>query len=276
MEAPESARELDRRLQRGVSTHHQYEDLRVTVADVVATQMLPEGSLAKGGAALRMRLGQASIRFTTDLDVARATGLDGFLEAFRSNLSEGWGGFTGTARLVKRHHFPKGVPGTYLSDDVEATLYYRRRRWTEVQVEVGHNEVGDADEADYVLAPDILDLFERIGLPKPGRVPLMRLDYQVAQKLHAASAEGSARAHDLVDLQVIAGISMPELSGVAVVCRRVFAYRRGQVWPPTVSGDERWADLYEEAARGMDVIPDVDGALAWTNDLVRKIDSADA
>ena len=43
---------------------------------------------------------------------------------------------------------------------------------------------------------------KELGFPEPGPVPCMRLEHQIAQKLHAASSPGSNRAHDLIDLQI--------------------------------------------------------------------------
>ncbi len=46
-------------------------------------------------------------------------------------------------------------------------------------------------------------------------MPVMRADHQVAQKLHALSGEGSERARDLVDLQLLDKGEDLDLSQVA-------------------------------------------------------------
>ena len=81
-------------------------------------------------------------------------------------------------------------------------LDYLGKPWCTVPLEVGHNEIGDADAADWAELTDAGELFEAMGFPAPGRAPLMRLDHQVAQKLHAVSGPGD-RARDLIDLQMI-------------------------------------------------------------------------
>lgn len=53
--------------------------------------------------------------------------------------------------------------------------------------EVGHNKIGDADAADWAELTDAGELFGATGFPAPGRAPLMPLDHQIAQKLHAVS-----------------------------------------------------------------------------------------
>ena len=68
---------------------------------------------------------------------------------------------------------------------------------------------------DWVDLADAAVLFARVGLPAPGRAPLMPLDHQVAQKLHALTGPGD-RARDLVDLQLIAA-NAEQASGLPVL-----------------------------------------------------------
>jgi hypothetical protein len=79
----------------------------------------------------------------------------------------------------------------------DVKLDYRRRSWCTVKFELGHNEIGDADEPEFQLADDLAGLFTEVGLEAPGPVPVMRADHQVAQKLYAVSSESSERARDL-------------------------------------------------------------------------------
>lgn len=53
-----------------------------------------------------------------------------------------------------------------------------------------------------VSSPEAAAILKGLGFPEPGPVPCMRLEHQIAQKLHAASSPGSERAHDLIDLQI--------------------------------------------------------------------------
>lgn len=86
----------------------------------------------------------------------------------------------------------------------DVKLKYLGIPWFTVQLEVGHNEIGDADECDMVELPsELFDLFVFLALPNPSPIPAMHLEYQIAQKLHGASAPSSKRAHDLIDLQLI-------------------------------------------------------------------------
>ena len=76
--------------------------------------------------------------------------------------------------------------------------------WCAVELKVGDNEIGDADEAEMIpLADDIAEVFARVGLPKPSPLPLMPIEYQIAHKLHGMTSPKANRPYDLTDIQVI-------------------------------------------------------------------------
>ena len=176
---------------------------------------------------------------------------------------------------VLRPASPKGIPFEYVMQPCDVKLSYRSRPWFTVRLEVGHNEIGDADESEMISVPDVLaDLFSYLGIPKPAALPMMKLEYQVAQKLHGATAPGSKRAHDLIDLQLIMANGDVDVGKVHDLCRKLFKYRRGHQWPPkAVKGDE-WENIYAAQSREINVLPNVDEAVAWTNALIERIVNA--
>ena len=99
--------------------------------------------------------------------------------------------------------------------------------WCTVPLEVGHNEIGDADAPDRAELTDASELFEAMRFLAPGRASLMPLDHQVAQKVHAVSGPGD-RARDLVDLQMIDARAEVGLTAARAACQRLFSYRRAQ------------------------------------------------
>lgn len=245
---------------------------QVTMAMVVVGQMLPEGAV-KGGTAMALRYGRASSRFTQDLDAARVHPLTDFLDDFEASLKEGWAGFTG--RVVDREPpRPPGIPPAYVMQPFDVKLDYLGRPWRTVKFELGHNEIDDAVEPELRIAPDLVDLFTNLGLPPPRPIPVMRADHQVAQKLHAVSESGSDRVRDLVDLQLLDNGEELDLGQVHVTCLRLFDYRRLHTWPPTVEVGAGWEDLYAAAIEGVDVLPDIEAAVAWVNELIRRIADA--
>lgn len=126
------------------------------------------------------------------------------------------------------------------------------------------------------LATDIVEMFEEIGLPRPQPLPLLAVEHQIAQKLHACTAvnpktAGNERAHDLVDLQILHQEEAFDLAVTNEIADRLFASRRTAPWPPTVVAYERWDTIYAEAADGLDVLEGVDAAVVWANEFIDEI-----
>ncbi|MFZ2503163.1 MAG: nucleotidyl transferase AbiEii/AbiGii toxin family protein [Nocardioides sp.] len=245
---------------------------QVTMAMVVVGQMLPEGAV-KGGTAMALRYGRAESRFTQDLDAARVHPLADFIDDFEASLNRGWAGFTG--RVVDREPpRPAGIPRAYVMQPFDVKLDYIGRSWRTVKFELGHNEIDDAVEPELRIAADLVELFTDLGLPAPGPIPVMRADHQVAQKIHAISEPGSERVRDLVDLQLLDRGENLDMAEVKATCIRLFDYRRRQAWPPVMEVGAGWGDLYEGAIEGVDVLPGIEAAVAWGNQLIRRIADA--
>lgn len=245
---------------------------RTTLADAVLAQMLPPCAI-KGGGALKFRYGDAATRFTRDLDAARAADLDDFVSELSDSLTAGWEGFTGGV-VPKAPAHPEGVPDPYVMHPFDVKLSYNMKSWVTIPLEIGHDEIGDTEDVEYRMSSDIAEMFERLGFPAPKPVPVLALHHQVAQKLHAVSAPGSERAHDLVDLQLIASAGDLDLARAREACVRLFASRHGHAWPPTIAVGERWGELYDHAREGLPALADVGEAVAWANDLIIRIDLA--
>ena len=269
---PNSMRHLDDAIRRECGGDQgAYVRLRTLMANAVVAQMLPDG-VVKGGSAIKMRYGNAQTRFTTDLDTATASEPSAYAEALGEALSRGWEGFTG--RVVPREPaHPRDVREEYVMMPFDVRLSYLGKPWCTVPLEVGHNEIGDADEADWTELDDAAEVFGRLGFPAPGRAPLMPLEHQVAQKLHAVTGAGD-RVRDLIDLQVMFANSDVDLAATRRTCERLFAYRKAQDWPPTVSAREGWEEQYRSLAGGLRVRQSVGEAVEWANGLIGRIASA--
>ena len=243
------------------------------LANVIVGQMLPDG-VVKGGSSLMFRYGAALTRYTRDVDTARVMAHDEYISKLRTALSEGWNDFTADLVEVEPPE-PKGVPGVYVMKPYDAKVKYLGRPWQTVRIEIGHNEIGDADEYEEFLPEELAAAFEQLQFPRPRPLHVMKLSYQVAQKLHAVSEPGSERAHDLIDLQLIMLHSKPDLGDICSKCVRLFDYRRKQPWPPKVEKGEGWDKIYEAAlgtiADKTALCPTVDDAVTWVNELVVQI-----
>lgn len=248
------------------------------MANVVVGQMLSSGVI-KGGAAVKMRAGDQPTRFTTDLDALRPrhVSLDGFIDEFRDNLATGWCHFTGTLEELRPAR-PSNVPQLYVMQPFRIRLRYRGRHWLSVPFELNVDELDAAAHPEFHLARDLSHMFTTIGLDAPDAVRLLPVEHQIAQKLHACTDTSSGsqtnqRAHDLVDLQILVNISHIDWLGLRGICRRLFVFRQRHAWPPQVVAALDWLQLYEAAAGTLEVLPTVDQAVAWTNDLIRRIEN---
>ena len=271
---PQNVSFLERAIRRLASSNVEAYRLRVMMANVVVGQFL-ENAVARGGTSMKLRYGNSTTRFTMDFDVARRVELEMFASVFAKRMEAGWGPFTG--RLVEAgENHPKGVPQEYVMRPFDVKLQYRGHSWCTVRFEVSYDEIGDADEMDFPPIPDeILNAFSILELPAPAPVPLMTIPFQVAQKLHGLTEEGSTRAQDLIDLQLMAKYETLDLKKIRSVCKRLFANRQRQQWPSYVFEGVHWASIYAEGANSIDgLLPTAKEAVSWANDLIKAIDAA--
>lgn len=270
---PVSVRSLEQRIRNLEADDGSALRRRIGMALVVVSQMLPEGAV-RGGSAMALRYGYGT-RFTRDLDAMRVQSLARFRGDFEESLGAGWAGFTG--RVIERTApRPPLVPRSYVMQPFEVKLHYRGRSWCTVKFELGHDEIGGGSTPELRLSADLAALFTDVGLDAPQPVPVLPVDHQVAQKLHAVSGAKSERAHDLVDLQILDRAEVLDLAHVKATCVRLFRYRRQQMWPPTLRVLRNWDTLYAAAAEGVRVESEVEAAVAWANAFVARIDAADA
>lgn len=266
---PNSRVNLDKAIERLFGNYHHSMEVRSIIANAIVAQLLP-GAVVKGGSSLKLRYGTAVTRVTMDLDMACRSEIPLFVSELNARLSAGWNGFAG--KVVERAPAtPKDVPADYVMRPYGVKLTYLGQAWCTVDLELGINEIGDADEADYLLAPDVADLFDKLGFPAPDRVPLMKLEHQIAQKLHGLTEPGSRRAHDLIDLQLIFDRSTLDLSQVHAICKRLFAYRKKHAWPSQVIKGPDWAPIYSEENSKASTLRTLDEAIVWANQLISQI-----
>lgn len=288
LDAPRTLQSLKARIRNSVGAADAVTAER-TIALVVLGQILlaceqggASGGVAaaiKGGTAMRLRYGTTKSRFSRDFDIARAADLDTFLASFTGAAARGWGGFVGDVQKSRSTARPEGVPEDYVMVAFDVKLKYQGvgrvpKPFLTVPLEIGADELDDTAHPSRLIDPAVVAMFRSVGLPDPLPLPVISDDHQIAQKLHAVSAPGSERAHDLIDLQLLAkATSVPDREIVAT-CRRLFSFRRKQPWPPVVLPGEDWPSLYGAQSDGLDVLPDVAGAVRWVNAYIHRLDSS--
>ena len=274
---PRNEHELELRLVRMLGNdNRRMLVMRHMMANAIAGQFLPKGSILKGGGSLRFRFGSSYTRNTIDFDTTRSVELDVFLSELKRSLEVGWNGFTGQLAILPQAS-PKGVPFDYVMQPVDLKLRYKGQPWCTVNLEISHDEADAAQDCEMTSpGEEVTSVFRDLGFPSPGPVPLISLEHQIAQKLHGASglSEHNQRAHDLIDLQVIMQTEKIDLGTVLKICRRLFAQRRMQPWPTFIKARESWPEIYNAQKMNLNVLPTVEDAVAWANGLIERIDKA--
>ena len=115
------------------------------------------------------------------------------------------------------------------------------------------------------------------ALLRPGDNILSPVGKPYDTLLEAIGIEGSAAGslhefgigYDQIELTENGEI---DLGLTAALCRKLFKYRKVHAWPPTVLKGEMWEQTYADQKRDLDVLPTVDEAIAWANDLIAKLD----
>lgn len=266
---PNSRVNLDKAIERLFGKYHRTMEVRSILANTIVAQLLPD-AVVKGGSSLKLRYGNSQTRVTMDLDTACRNEASQFVNELNVRLAAGWNGFGGKV-VARPPATPKDVPEAYVMRPYGVKLTYLGQSWCTVDLELGINEIGDADEADYALSPEIAEIFEQLSFPIPDNVPLMKLEHQIAQKLHGVTEPGSRRAHDLIDLQVIFDRSTLDLSLINETCKRLFAYRKKHTWPAKVIKGPDWDTIYAEENSKTTLSRTLDEAISWTNTLIEKI-----
>lgn len=271
---PHNEHELELALTRLAGSNIAAVEYRDIMAGVVLGQMLPAGTVVKGGTSMRLRLGPGNSRVTVDFDAARSTELDAYIKSLRTLLENGWADFTGEV-AIRRQGSPSGIPFEYVMQPIDVKLAYRRHPWCTVRLEVSHNEIGDADTVETRELPQkIKDIFAALNFPEPRPIPLMTIPFQIAQKLHGVSQAGSSRVRDLIDLQLIVKSEDVDFEATAAVCRRLFKYRRMQPWPTKVVKNGDWDGIYANQRGSLPVAESCDDAVSFVNELIERIDRA--
>lgn len=269
---PHNEHELELALTRLAGSNLAAVEYRDMMAGVVLGQMLPPGTVVKGGTSLRLRFGPGSSRVTMDFDTARSGELDDYIKSLRGKLAEGWADFTGEV-LIRKQGSPRGVPFEYVMQPLDVKLAYRRQPWCTIRLEVSHNELGDADTLETRELPETIKMiFSALNFPQPMPLPLMSLSHQIAQKLHGVSQPGSSRVRDLIDLQLITKFETVNSAETADVCRKLFKYRNLHQWPTKVVKGDGWDSVYIAQRGTLQVAPTCDEAIEIVNALIMTLD----
>jgi hypothetical protein len=218
--------------------------------------------LIKGGMACELRF-RGRARATRDLDAVFRGSLDELLADLDAAFAGPYSGFAFTYSEPE----PIGATGSHR---FEVKLQYAGRGWATLRVEVSPPE-GRAHEPEMVPALSVSEF----GLTGPVEVTCLSLRYQIAQKIHACTErfEGreNERVHDLIDLLLMEEL-IEDDARMNEACVEIFDLRGTHPWPPTMSVEPSWREVYAGLAAEIDFpIADVAEAATRVQALIERI-----
>ena len=228
--------------------------------------------LVKGGLYLELNMG-LDARTTKDVDTLFRGTAEEFEEALRVALEQPWGPFLLQATPLKRVEKAQRIVKPYRFD---VKLVTKGAIWRRVRVEVSFPEGDISQYATSVPPPSMAGFF---GMETPDEIVGIAMDYQVAQKMHAASDPDilpefiNDRVRDIVDLVLIKEhfYADPTPSTLKAACLDVFNARAKEAnalgltpryWPPTFIASERWAETYSSYAEPVCLTYSLEEAIA--------------
>jgi hypothetical protein len=190
----------------------------------------------KGGAAIEVRQGFGA-RATRDVDIEIPVALDQLTTAFAAAITIGCSDFTFVLRRNERAVRDDAVR-------VLVAMSYLGKPWATINVDLAPAQPGDlADRLPLMVVE-----FPEIA----GEVRTMKTEFQMAQKIHAATTPDLPNyelpyARHVVDVLYLASTGVDPLA-VGAACQAVFDVRSAnddRTWPPpVVSLPERWIADY--------------------------------
>lgn len=270
---------------------------RVMLCTLIVTQMLPDAVAVKGGMGVKLRLGELGTRATSDLDVSTWARGEAFESEFAARLAAGWGrvppsrgalkrdanaperiAFTATVRPARLHD-PGLARPEYVMHPYRVSIAFLDVAWGGLDVEVSDPEIEMDAHGQRQLDGELVEFGSYFGFGELQAVEIVELEYQMAQKIHAVTDPSYARAHDLVDLQLLWSIG-PDTDRLRELCERTFAWRKQQTWPPLpLRPMDAWTFSYADAREETEVngstlvFSHVDAARAWLAEQIRLLAS---
>ncbi len=225
--------------------------------------------VTRGGVAMELRAGEKA-RVTGDVDLVLRGDPESLLAHLDASLADDYEEFSFERNepqpLELRPHVRR----------IRVKVAFRTKPFMTLIVEVAPVEAG-GDEIEEIAAHDL----STIGLDGPDIIPVLAVRWQIAQKLHAVTEPPprpggeNPRYWDLIDLQLLQALTSENLAPVKDACRRIFAARDQQHWPPQITTYPDWSDRYAAMASSLDMpIVDLDEAINVIHAFIYAIDAS--
>ncbi|MCI1935870.1 MAG: nucleotidyl transferase AbiEii/AbiGii toxin family protein [Bifidobacteriaceae bacterium] len=176
--------------------------LQKIVAVAIVSSLVPENTVIKGGNSLSLRFPLTQTRFSKDLDLVLSEGFERWKAEFSENLKKGTDSFTG--RLVDRGQ-PAAHPHVRNKIDVfsyDVKLDYLGKAFATLPLDITSPIVYEKDQPPQEWSEDTRSLMSYLGIELGGRVRLLTVEAQLAQK-SAALFSDDPRPSDIVDMELL-------------------------------------------------------------------------
>ena len=228
-----------------------------------------EGWMLTGAFALDLRLGLGT-RMTKDIDLVRTDDEQAATEHLAAASAIDLGDFLDfDVRRTDGLDAAGGFRAVRYS--IRADLAGRRFEQFPVDVALGEHR---QELVQWLRVPDLL-AFAGIETPE---LPVVPLERQVAEKLHAYTAtygvraQGSTRVKDLVDLALIGDLAELDAARLREALDSTFDGRATQPLPGAVpTPPQSWARPYAELAQAVGISPDLNEGYTATAGLLDPI-----
>lgn len=246
----------------------------LVLSQVLARQISADSQTAefKGGTVMAWRLTLSKARPTRDLDLASHETRDELTQRISSLQGEVWGPFEVGNAKIQSVRVPTGIDYDDALVIARVPIRFRDSRWVTVTLEIAPNSPLHFGEK---LLPNVemREILESLGLPAVTALPVISIERQMAEKLHALTVPSSDRGKDLYDLCLIDELIPFEMPLLAVAVRQVFEERATHSWGEGFELSAEVRAAYVRQAGEFATSVSFDDALARLQRLKKDIDA---
>jgi predicted nucleotidyltransferase component of viral defense system len=228
--------------------------------------------LFKGGTAIAWQVDFAISRPTVDLDASSSESRAEVAQRIVLLNGQKWGPFELGTPKIKTVRVPTGIDYDDALVVARVPIRFRDSRWLTVTLEIAPN-------CDLHLGENILpnvemrEILVSLDLPSVTALPVISIERQMAEKLHALTAPGSDRGKDLYDLCLVDELIPFEMPVLALAVKQVFEERASHAWGDGFDLSAEVRAAYRRQAGQFATSVNFDDALARLQRLKKDIDA---
>lgn len=176
--------------------------LQKMIAVIIVSQLVPEGTVIKGGNALGLRFPLEDSRMSNDLDLVFGDSYVEWESEFRARLAKGINGFDGSLedrgkRETQTIERDPGRPNVIYKN---IKLRYLGKSFSTLPLDITPAQGYERSSSSYRISDDSITLLKYLGFEEPTGARLLDVEAQLAQKTAALYSSKDPRPSDLTDM----------------------------------------------------------------------------